>query len=78
MKATVLKDFRDKNNFAKLYKVGDDVSNLPKGRIEELKRKGLIEVEKPKAEPKGEGKRQSPKAETDEIKEVIDIKDNIN
>ena len=62
MKATVIKSFRDKTNFSKVYKVGEDVSKLPEARISELKQKGLVEVEKPKAakQPKVE----KPKAAT--------------
>lgn len=42
MKVKVLKEFRDKANFAIIYKV-DDVVEMQKDRFLELKAKGLVE-----------------------------------
>lgn len=40
---TVKKQFRDKNDFNKLYQVGEDVTNLDAKRLETLINKGLVQ-----------------------------------
>lgn len=40
---SVVSEFRDINNFSKIYKVGDDVSGFDDARIKSLLQKGLIE-----------------------------------
>lgn len=42
MKAKVLKEFRDKNNFAKVYEQ-DSIIDLPAERVAELKALGIVD-----------------------------------
>lgn len=42
MKAKVLKEFRDKNDYSKIYKT-DDIIEISKDRYLELKAKELVE-----------------------------------
>lgn len=51
-KVKVLKEFRDKFNFSKIYKAGDEVDGFDKGRIADLVNRGLAEEIKEVA-PKG-------------------------
>lgn len=41
-KVAVLMEFRDKNDFDKVYSVGDNVNHFDEERIEDLKAKGLV------------------------------------
>lgn len=41
MKARIIKDFHDKDNFAKVYEV-DTIIDLPAERVRELKSLGLV------------------------------------
>ena len=43
-KVKVLTEFRDKFNFAKLYKAGDEVDGFDADRIADLVKRGLVEV----------------------------------
>lgn len=52
----VLAEFRDKNDFSKLYTVGQDISKLPESRLAELRAKGLV----------GESKEEPSETENDE------------
>lgn len=36
--------FRDRDDFTKEYNIGDDVSHLGEGRLEDLISKGLVEL----------------------------------
>lgn len=40
----VVSQFRDKNDYDTVYLVDEDVSDLDKDRLEELKAKGLVET----------------------------------
>jgi hypothetical protein len=41
MKVKVVKEFHDKDNFAKVYEV-DNLLDLPAGRVQELKALGVV------------------------------------
>lgn len=43
IKGIVIKEFRDKDDFSKLHKVGSDVSSFDKQRLTTLKALGLID-----------------------------------
>lgn len=43
-KVKVLKEFRDKFNFSKIYKAGDEVDGFEKARIASLVERGLVET----------------------------------
>lgn len=55
IKVVILHEFRDKDNFAKAYKVGDTVS-FEKKRAKELATLGLVKV---KTADKAEGGKES-------------------
>jgi len=54
MKVKVIKEFHDKNNFGKLYKVGDEVEGFDKTRAANLVKYGLVENLKATKTPKEE------------------------
>lgn len=45
MKVKVLSKFVDKNDFSKVYNVGDEVDTFDEARIKDLVERGLVEVE---------------------------------
>ena len=48
--AKIIKEFRDAKNFAKVYRVGDEVE-FDEKRFKKLVELGLVEVAKAKKEP---------------------------
>lgn len=53
MKAKVLKEFRDKDNFAKVY-AQDSVIDLPAERVKELKALSLVAEIRERTTPKAD------------------------
>jgi hypothetical protein len=53
MKAKVLKEFRDKNNFAQVYEL-DSIIDLPAERVKELKALGIVDEIREKKTTKAE------------------------
>ena len=58
-KAIVIREFRDTHDFAKIHKVGEDVSKFGKDRLIRLKNLGYVKIEEE------EGKEKVPKKEAE-------------